>query len=196
MIETVMMSINKIKNNPDNPRIIKDDKFRKLVKSVVDFPKMLEVRPIVVGADMVILGGNMRYKACKEAGIKEVPVIVADQFNDEEVRQFIIKDNASGGEWDWGVLGNEWDVCELDEWGVDIVGFDVDEGELGEEFTLADGDKEPFQQITFTLADEQAKMIKAKIDYIKKHDGFSSLETYGNENSNGNALFALVTGQL
>lgn len=115
--------ISKVKSNPNNPRLIKDDKFHKLVNSIKEFPKMLEIRPIVVNDDMIVLGGNMRLKACKEAGLKEVPVIKASDLTEEEQRQFIIKDNVSGGEWDWDMLANEWDVEQLDEWGLDVPVF-------------------------------------------------------------------------
>lgn len=111
--------INEIKVNPNNPRLIKDEKFKKLVKSIKDFPEMLNIRPIVVNKDMIILGGNMRYKACKEAGLKEMPVIITD-LTEEQQREFLIKDNTSGGEWDWGILANEWDTNQLEEWGLDL----------------------------------------------------------------------------
>ena len=112
--------ISKVKPNPNNPRLIKDDKFHKLVTSIKEFPKMLEIRPIVVNEDMIVLGGNMRLKACKEAGLKEVPVIKASDLTEDEQRQFIIKDNVSGGEWDFEMLANEWDVQQLEEWGLDM----------------------------------------------------------------------------
>ncbi len=118
--------VSEIKLNPNNPRLIKDDKFTKLVQSIKDFPEMLDIRPIVVNADMVILGGNMRFKACKEAGLKEVPIIVADNLTEEQQREFLIKDNTSGGEWDFEMLANEWDVEQLEEWGLDIPNFDTD----------------------------------------------------------------------
>jgi len=118
--------ISEVKLNPNNPRIIKDDKFKKLVQSIKDFPEMLNIRPIVVNTDMVILGGNMRYKACKEAGLKEVPVIITD-LSEEKQREFLIKDNTSGGEWDWEVLANEWDVEQLEDWGLDLPDFSTDE---------------------------------------------------------------------
>lgn len=118
--------VNDIKLNPNNPRIIKDDKFKKLVKSIQEFPEMLHIRPIVVNSDMVILGGNMRFKACKEAGLKEIPVIIADNLTEEQQKQFLIKDNVSGGEWDWDMLANEWDVDLLDDWGLDVPKFDTD----------------------------------------------------------------------
>lgn len=87
---------------------------------------MLDIRPIVVNYDMVILGGNMRYKACKEAGLKEIPIIIADNLTEEQQREFLIKDNVSGGEWDWDILANEWDIDELEEWGLDVLNKDKD----------------------------------------------------------------------
>ena len=114
------VKLSEVKTNPNNPRIIKDDKFSKLVKSIQEFPKMLEIRPIVVNSDMVVLGGNMRLKACKEAGLKEVPIIFADDLTEDEQRQFIIKDNVGFGEWDWDMIANEWDEQQLEDWGLDV----------------------------------------------------------------------------
>jgi len=188
-IETIQIS--KIKLNPNNPRLIKDDKFTKLVQSIKDFPEMLNIRPIVVNEDMIILGGNMRFKACKEAGLKEVPIIKASGLSAEKQREFLIKDNVSGGEWDWGLL-QEWDSLELESWGVDMVGFDLDSDELGTDFSLPEGDKAPFQQMTFTLADEQAEQIKNAISDIKETEEYKYAETMGNENSNGNALYLII----
>ena len=185
------VKLSEVKSNPNNPRIIKDDKFTKLVKSIKEFPKMLEIRPIVVNADMIVLGGNMRLKACKEAGLKEVPVIFANDLTEEEQKQFIIKDNVGFGEWDWEMIANEWDAAEIQEWGFDIPGFDnVDD--LGEDFSLPEGDKSPFQQMTFTLADEQAEQIQNAIADIKQTQEYKYAETMGNENSNGNALYLIV----
>jgi hypothetical protein len=191
-MKTELLSINKIKSNPNNPRIIKDDKFHKLVKSIKEFPKMLELRPIVVNDDMIVLGGNMRLKACKEAGLKEIPVIKASELTEEQQREFIIKDNVGFGEWDWDMLANEWDNDQLIEWGLDLPGFDINADKLDTEFTLPEGDKAPFQQMTFTLADEQAKQIKNAIADIKETEEYKYCETMGNENSNGNALFLII----
>lgn len=116
----VLVKTSKIKSNPDNPRVIKDDSFKKLVKSIQTFPKMLELRPIVVNSDYMVLGGNMRLKACKEVGLKEIPVVYAEFLTPEEQKEFIIKDNSSFGQWDFDQLANEWSVEELDEWGVEI----------------------------------------------------------------------------
>lgn len=121
------VNLSEIKSNPNNPRIIKDDKFHKLVESIKTFPRMLEIRPIVVNKDMIVLGGNMRLRACKEAGIKKVHVIFADDLTEEQQREFIIKDNVGFGEWDWAMLANEWDTDELTEWGLDIIDFDTKE---------------------------------------------------------------------
>ena len=185
------VKITEVKVNPNNPRIIKDDKFKKLVQSIKDFPEMLNIRPIVVNQDMIILGGNMRYKACKEAGLKEIPIIITD-LTEEQQREFLIKDNTSGGEWNWEVLANEWNNEELESWGLDLVGFDANAEDFGEDFSLADGDKEPFQQMTFTLADEQAEQIKNAIADIKATEEYKYAETMGNENSNGNALYLII----
>jgi ParB-like chromosome segregation protein Spo0J len=187
----IIEKINNVKLNPNNPRLIKDDKFKKLVQSIKDFPEMLNIRPIVVNQDMVILGGNMRYKACKEAGLKEIPIIITDLSEDKQ-REFLIKDNTSGGEWDWEVLANEWDNEQLEAWGLDLPGFDIDADELGDDFSLPDGDKAPFQQMTFTLADEQAEQIKNAIADIKATEEYKYAETMGNENSNGNALYLII----
>ena len=191
-MNTIKVKISDIKPNPNNPRQIKDDKFIKLVNSIKEFPDMLDLRPIVVNKDMVVLGGNMRLKACKDAGLKEVPIIIADKLTPEQEKEFIIKDNVSGGEWDWGMLANEWNSEDLDDWGVDVGGFDLDADKLGEDFTLPDGDKAPFQQMTFTLADEQAEQIKNAISDIKETEEYKYAETMGNENSNGNALYLIV----
>lgn len=126
-MKTTTVAIGDIKPNPNNPRHIKDDKFKKLVASIRDFPQMLELRPIVVDADGMVLGGNMRLKACQTAGLKEVPVIYADQLTEDQQREFIIKDNVGFGEWDWDVLANEWDEVVLDAWGLDVPGFDIEE---------------------------------------------------------------------
>ena len=142
-MQSIKTKISEVKLNPNNPRLIKDDNFKKLVQSIKDFPEMLDIRPIVVNADMVILGGNMRFKACKEAGLKEVPIIIADNLTEEQQREFLIKDNVSGGEWDFEMLANEWDTEQLEEWGLDVPnwskGLDVnnmteDDIDLTEEF--------------------------------------------------------------
>jgi hypothetical protein len=123
-LKTELININQVKANPNNPRTIKDEKFTKLVKSITDFPKMLELRPIIVNDDMIVLGGNMRLKACKEAGLKKIPVIKASDLTPEQQKEFIIKDNIGYGDWDWQVIQTEFP--EAEEWGLDVVKFDID----------------------------------------------------------------------
>ena len=118
MIQEV--SIKEIKSNPNNPRTIKDDKFIKLVQSIKDFPEMLKLRPIVVNDEMIVLGGNMRLKACNEAGLKKVPIIKASELSEEKQREFIIKDNVGFGEWDWELINDDWDVEQVESWGLDV----------------------------------------------------------------------------
>jgi ParB-like chromosome segregation protein Spo0J len=117
-LTTEMVKVSDIKPNEVNPRVIRDAKFQKLVKSIKEFPEMLNLRPIVVDTDMVVLGGNMRLKAAIEAGFSEVPVIKASSLNEEQKREFIIKDNVAFGEWDWDILSNDWDTKEINDWGL------------------------------------------------------------------------------
>lgn len=114
------VSISSIKENENNPRSINKQKFEKLVKSVKEFPEMLKLRPIVVDKDNIILGGNMRYKACREVGLKEVYIIQAEDLTDKQAQEFIIKDNIGFGEWDWDILANTFDNVELKDWGLDV----------------------------------------------------------------------------
>jgi DNA modification methylase len=140
MEEIVLVKINEVKSNPNNPRLIKDEKFKQLVKSIQDFPDMLKLRPIVVNDDMVVLGGNMRLKACKESGLKEIPIIKASSLTEQQQKEFIIKDNIGYGEWEWDTLANEWDAEQLTEWGLDIPNFDTEVLEAEEDdFAVPDG---------------------------------------------------------
>jgi site-specific DNA-methyltransferase (adenine-specific) len=126
--------------NENNPRILKDDKFKKLVQSIKDFPEMLEIRPIVVNNEMMILGGNMRLKAIQEIGLKEVPIIKAENLTEQQQREFLIKDNVGFGEWDWDALANDWDPAELNEWGLDVPNLDLNELEATEDdFDVPEG---------------------------------------------------------
>jgi len=137
----------------------------------------------------------MRLKALKKLGYKEIPddwVKKASDLTEDEARRFIIADNVGFGEHDWELLKMEWDLEELSDWGLDLIGFDIDKDKYGEDFSLPDGDKSPFQQMTFTLADEQAEQIKNAITDIKTTDEYKYCETLGNENSNGNALYLII----
>jgi len=133
-----LVDIEKIKLNPNNPRIIKDHKFKQLVKSIQDFPKMLEVRPIVVNGDGVVLGGNMRLKACKEAGLKKVHIMRAVDLDQDEQREFIIKDNIGYGEWDFEMIANEWDAAEVTDWGLDIPDYKLGNDAEEDDYEIPD----------------------------------------------------------
>lgn len=153
------LKLSDIKPNPDNPRVIKDDKFKKLVKSIQEFPEMLELRPIVIDENNVVLGGNMRLRALQELKHKEVNVIYAKDLTPEQKREFIIKDNVGFGEWDWEQLANEWDAEQLEEWGLDVPIFDLEpsyEDLIGEE-----KNKPATMKITFESPEQ---LQKAEID--------------------------------
>lgn len=153
------VAISKIKPNPTNPRIIKDNKFQKLVKSIQEFPEMLDLRPIVVDEEMVVLGGNMRLKACIAAGLTEVPIKVAEGLTSEQKAEFIIKDNVGFGEWDWDMLANLWEATDLDNWALDVPVY-LDEPSYDE--LIGDDKKKPAtMKITF---DSPEQLQKAEID--------------------------------
>ncbi len=181
-----LIKINKLKSNPTNPRVLRDEKFNKLKQSLTDFPDMLNKRPIVAVTDadgkFMVLGGNMRLRACIDLKMKEVPVIIADEWTEEQRREFIIKDNVGFGEWSWEDLANEWDAGQLAEWGLDFPGAEIAGIDAPE---LADGPKPEYQQMTFTLHDSQAETVKAAMERAKDSGG---AESDVNENSNGNAL--------
>ena len=125
------MDIKLIKSNPYNPRVIRDAKFKQLVRSIQEFPEMLALRPIVVNEQMITLGGNMRLRACIEAGLTDVPVVIAKGLTEKQQQEFIIKDNVGFGEWDWDDLANNWDETNLKLWGLDFPLFN--EAEIGDE---------------------------------------------------------------
>jgi hypothetical protein len=186
-----LKDLNKLEGNP---RIIKDDDFQKLCTSIKANPDYFEARPLILSnrtGQLVIIAGNQRYEAAKHLGLKEVPTYLIEGLTEEREREIIIRDNVNNGQWDWEQLANTWSAEELKDWGVDVPVFEGMEG-YGEDFSLPDGDKAPFQQMTFTLADEQATEIKNAIEDIKGTDDYKYMETSGNENSNGNALYLIV----
>jgi hypothetical protein len=168
------VKINKVKSNPSNPRIIKNDKFMKLVKSIQDFPEMLKLRPIVVDEDMVVLGGNMRLKASKQAGLKDIWIEVAEGLTEEQKKEFIVKDNVGFGEWDWAMLGNEWNTIKITEWGLDVWENQDDKNELDADLEWTDmpefnqEDKTPIRQLIVSFKNEDdiksfAKLLNQQI---------------------------------
>jgi ParB-like chromosome segregation protein Spo0J len=194
MTEIILVKINEVKLNDSNPRFIKDDKYAKLLNSLREFPEMLQKRPIIVDENMVALGGNMRLRACKELKLKEVPVIVAAGWTEEQKQAFIIKDNISFGQWDYDVLANTWDVEKLEDWGMDMPSYDLNDEELSDDFSLPEGDKNYLEQITFTISSMQAEQIKEALAVMKRTDEFKIYEeeVSTNENSNGNAIALIV----
>ena len=166
-----LININKVKTNPENPRVIKGDKFDKLVKSIKEFPEMLKLRPIVVNSDMVVLGGNMRLKACKEAGLKEVYVLKAENLTEEQQREFIVKDNVGFGEWDWDILANEWDNEQLEDWGFDV--WQPEDDNWNESENFKDLDKldgylnKETGVLKLSFLQEQYKQVVEKLDRIQ-----------------------------
>ena len=166
------MKLSDIKANPNNPRLIKDDKFKKLVKSIEEFPAMMELRPIIINADNVILGGNMRFKALKELKYKDVPdtwVKRADELTEDEQRRFIITDNASFGEHDWEMLNQDWDLGELTEWGLDVPVFEEKE----EKGVIKEINIIPFVKthILLSFSPEKMILIQDLLQQIKDIDG-------------------------
>ena len=172
------VKISEVKTNPKNPRLIKDDKFRKLVKSIQEFPQMLELRPIVVDENNIVLGGNMRLKACKEAGMKEVYIVKAENLTELQKDEFIVKDNVGFGEWDWDMLANEWDAELLNDWRLFVpempteVDYSIlDDEDLDNELSdMADGVKKAiqieFEAEHYEEASELVKFWREKEAYL------------------------------
>lgn len=163
MIEKV--KINEIFSNPVNPRTIEKNKFKKLCNSIKEFPEMLKLRPIVVNSDMSILGGNMRYKACQEIGLKEVYIIKAENFTDDQIQQFIIKDNVGFGEWDWDVLANTWDVDKLNDWGLEVPSI--------EEFTGVEEQEIEFSEYLDEAHNYVVLLFDSDVDWLSAQTHFN-----------------------
>ena len=156
------LSINKIKPNAVNPRYIKDHKFKKLVKSIKNFPEMLEKRPIIVDENLIVLGGNMRLKASIEAGLKEVWIDIAEGWSENQKKEFIIKDNVGFGEWDWDILGNEWNVKQLEDWGLDGFPFEEEQIEIKD---ISDSIESSFRvEVELENEEEQEKLYNELIN--------------------------------
>ena len=179
-MQAIVAKISDVKVNPNNPRLIKDDKFAKLVQSIKDLPQMLAIRPIVVNADMIVLGGNMRLKACKEAGLKEVPIIIADNLTEEQQREFLIKDNVSGGEWDWQMLANDWDTEQLNDWGLDVPIFETqDYSNKNEEIDIDSLDSEMIIKLKYT--EDEYNLVREQLSKIASTPEQAVWKLLGNE---------------
>lgn len=175
------MKISEIKSNPNNPRLIKEEKFRKLVKSIKDFPEMMELRPIVIDENNVIQGGNMRYQALLDLKYKEIPdswVKQGKDLSENQWKQFVIKDNVGFGEWEWDILANEWDATELEEWGLNIPNWaaGMDENNMTDEDVDIEEEFDPIgtmdgkQRVVFLFdgQDEAESYLNSlKVDFKK-----------------------------
>ena len=166
MVQKVKIGI--LNSNANNPRLIKDGKFKKLVKSIQEFPEMLRIRPIVVDENNVVLGGNMRLRACKEAQLKEVWIEKIENFTEEQKKEFIVKDNIGFGEWEWDMLANEWDNLKLGEWGMDVWQTDkeIDIDNLFEESDI--NNKPSANSIILKYSEEDYKVLNSAFDKINE----------------------------
>jgi hypothetical protein len=174
------VKINQIKSNPNNPRLIKDDKFYKLVKSLEEDPDFCNVRPVVVNKDMIVLGGNMRLKAAKELGWKEIPCEIVD-WSEEKQRAFTIKDNVGYGEWDWEMLANEWDAEKLNEWGLDVPKFSdpVDYSDKNEEIDIDNLDSDMIIKLKYT--EDEYHLVREQLSKIAATPEQAVWKLLGNE---------------
>ena len=204
-METTRLPLAKVKQNtgqidglPCNPRQWTQTDIDRIARSLEETPELFEARPLIVyqqGDEYIILGGNLRYEGAKKNKMKDVPVCIVDaELDTDKLKEIVIKDNGSFGEWDMDMLANEWDDLPLKDWGIDAAWDvkEVDMDSLSDEFSLPSGEKEPFQQITFMLADAQAEEIKQALEEAKGLEEYKTMITFGNSNSNGNALAYIV----
>jgi len=189
-----LIETSKLKTHPSNPRYIRKEKLESLKRSITEDPDYMEHRALLVNPQMEVFAGNQRLRACQALGWEKVPCYVLD-LDEEKQRRWMIKDNGHSGEWDQDMLANDgWDEQQLKEWGAPIDWEpDLNAADLSDEFSLPDGDKPPFQSLTFTLADEQAEYVRNALADAKQLEEFKYIETMGNDNRNGNALYFLVS---
>ena len=165
------MKLKDIKPNPNNPRVLRDDKFQKLKKSIQEFPKMLSLRPIVIDENNIVLGGNMRLRALQDLGFTDLDdscVKYANDLTEEEKQRFIIADNVAFGEWDWDTLANDWDVVDLEAWGLEIPQFDergqIDYSDKNQEIDVED--LEGLMTINLKYTEEDYWKVKQQLSKI------------------------------
>jgi hypothetical protein len=178
-----LVPIDQVKHHPNNPRLIKDNRFEQLVQSLIDFPDMMQARPLVVDEHYIVLGGNMRLHAALRLNYNEVPVMQMLDWSEEQKREFMIKDNASFGEWNWEILANEWSEEPLGAWGIDLP-----KDFFGEESAHADFDftKQP-KECTMTIKfDSPEQLQEAETDITelidRKFNGASFTVQVGKRN--------------
>jgi hypothetical protein len=196
-ISAVKQNTGQIAGLPSNPRQWTQTDIDRIAKSLEETPELFNARPLIVyphNEEYIIMGGNLRYEGAKKNGMLNVPVhILPEGMSIDKLKEIVVKDNGSFGEWDMDALANEWDDLPLEEWGVDVPKWDnINPDDLSDEFSLPSGDKEPFQQMTFTLADFQAQEIKDAIEEAKGLEEYKVMMTFGNSNTNGNALALII----
>ena len=192
-MEIIYREIESLKKAENNPRTISEEQLLKLQKSIQDNPDSFEARPIILSdrtGVLMIIAGNQRYEACVRLGMKEVPTVLISNLTEEKEREIMVRDNVNNGEWDNAKLVY-WDVDELKDWGIELpTAWEITPDNFGDGFSLPDGEKPNSEKLTFTVSNEQADLIKTAIE-IAKSNGLEC-ETFGNENSNGNALYQIV----
>jgi ParB-like chromosome segregation protein Spo0J len=164
------MKLKDIKPNPNNPRVLRDEKFQKLKQSITEFPKMLALRPMVIDENNVVLGGNMRLRALQELGftdVEEAWVKRSSDLTEEEKKRFIIADNIAFGEWDWDTLANDWEVVDLEAWGLEIPQFNQDIN-LDDFFEENNEQKEEKFKIILEYTEDDFNLVN---EALKKHSG-------------------------
>jgi hypothetical protein len=180
-MEIKNVKITELVLNDQNPRFIKDHKFKKLVESIKSFEKMLDIRPIVVDENMVILGGNMRFRACREAGLKKIPVMIVENLTDAEKNEFMIKDNVGFGEWNFDMLANTFDSVQLVDWGMDVPRFDIDPDEIIDIMEL-DEINETCQFIIECSNIDEFKIVQSKLQSTGKKIHFDKFVEWHEKN--------------
>lgn len=192
-MEIIYREIESLKKAENNPKTISEEQLLKLQKSIQDNPDYFEARPIILSdrtGVLMIIAGNQRYEACVRLGMKEVPTVLISNLTEEKEREIMVRDNVNNGEWDNAKLVY-WDVDELKDWGIELpTAWEITPDNFGDGFSLPDGEKPNSEKLTFTVSNEQADLIKTAIE-IAKSNGLEC-ETFGNENSNGNALYQIV----
>ncbi len=183
------LPLTEIQSNPNNPRSIKDGQLKKLMKSIEDFPQMLDLRPIVIDEANVVLGGNMRLMALRELGHTHATVVYAEDLTEAQKQEFVIKDNVGFGEWEWEALNEQFEAPLLEEWGMSLPEWMAAENQ-GTSFNLPDSQKSSLEQKTFTLSNEQARIINDCLKAAKQEEEYLSLGEE-NPNTNGNAIFLI-----
>jgi hypothetical protein len=200
MLPVSVLETNKgqVEGLPKNPRFIRDARYEKLKKSIADAPEMLHLRELIVfplGEKYVIVGGNMRYRACCDLGHTEVSCkVLPEDTPVEKLREYAIKDNNEFGQNDYDLLANEWDESELEEWGVEEP-YESNENadDYGTEFSLPDGDKSGIETVNLMMSKEQAAKFKQALKDVQMLEEFKYIETFGNSNQNGNAAYLMAT---